>query len=216
MNKKKTKLSNIILPSKKINFFVVTTLLFGIISGSIFLIILNDADKNNAILQIQTFISNVNYNKINNGLALKNSLIINYIFVLLIWGLGLSIIGVILNIFLTYIKGFIIGFSVSSIFLTYKYKGILMAILYVFPHQVINIIVVSILTIYSIMFANNLLGIIINKKAKKNSMLKKYVIILIFCVIASFVSSILEVYLFPNILKVIISLYTKWSLLFIN
>ena len=59
MNKKKTKLSNIILPSKKINFFVVTTLLFGIISGSIFLIILNDADKNNAILQIQTFISNV-------------------------------------------------------------------------------------------------------------------------------------------------------------
>lgn len=209
MNKKKTKLSNIILPSKKINFFVVTTLLFGIISGSIFLIILNDADKNNAILQIQTFISNVNYNKINNGLALKNSLIINYIFVLLIWGLGLSIIGVILNIFLTYIKGFIIGFSVSSIFLTYKYKGILMAILYVFPHQVINIIVVSILTIYSIMFANNLLGIIINKKAKKNSMLKKYVIILIFCVIASFVSSILEVYLFPNILKVIISLYTK-------
>ena len=84
-----------------------------------------------------------------------------------------------------------------------------MAILYVFPHQVINIIVVSILTIYSIMFANNLLGIIINKKAKKNSMLKKYVIILIFCVIASFISSILEVYLFPNILKVIISLYTK-------
>lgn len=209
MNKKKTKLSNIILPSKKINFFVVTTLLFGIISGSIFLIILNDADKNNAILQIQTFISNVNYNKINNGLALKNSLIINYIFVLLIWGLGLSIIGVILNIFLTYIKGFIIGFSVSSIFLTYKYKGILMAILYIFPHQVINIIVVAVLTIYSIMFANNLLGIIINKKAKKNSMLKKYVIILIFCVIASFVSSILEVYLFPNILKVIISLYTK-------
>ena len=210
MNKKKTKLSNIILPSKKINYFVITILLFGIISGSIFLIVLNDTDKSNAILQIETFISNIDSNKIDNGLALKNSLIINYIFVGLIWGLGLSIIGVIFNIFLTYIKGFIIGFSISSIFLTYKYKGILMGLLYIFPHQIINIIVVCILTIYSIMFSHNLLTIIVSKNVKKNrSMLKKYVIILIFSVIASFISSILEIYMFPNLLKVIISLYTK-------
>ena len=210
MNKKKTKLSNIILPSKKINYFVITILLFGVISGSIFLIVLNDTDKSNAILQIETFISNIDSNKIDNGLALKNSLIINYIFVGLIWGLGLSIIGVIFNIFLTYIKGFIIGFSISSIFLTYKYKGILMGLLYIFPHQIINIIVVCILTIYSIMFSHNLLTIIVSKNVKKNrSMLKKYVIILIFSVIASFISSILEIYMFPNLLKVIISLYTK-------
>ncbi len=210
MNKKKTKLSNIILPSKKINYFLITILLFGIISGSIFLIVLNDTDKSNAILQIETFISNIDSNKIDNGLALKNSLIINYIFVGLIWGLGLSIIGVIFNIFLTYIKGFIIGFSISSIFLTYKYKGILMGLLYIFPHQIINIMVVCILTIYSIMFSHNLLTIIVSKNSKKNrSMLKKYVIILIFGVIASFISSILEVYMFPNLLKVIISLYTK-------
>lgn len=210
MNKKKTKLSNIILPSKKINYFVITILLFGVISGSIFLIVLNDTDKSNAILQIETFISNIDGNKIDNGLALKNSLIINYIFVGLIWGLGLSIIGVIFNIFLTYIKGFITGFSISSIFLTYKYKGILMGLLYIFPHQIINIIVVCILTIYSIMFSHNLLTIIVSKNVKKNrSMLKKYVIILIFSVIASFISSILEIYMFPNLLKVIISLYTK-------
>ena len=210
MNKKKTKLSNIILPSKKINYFVITILLFGVISGSIFLIVLNDTDKSNAILQIETFISNIYGNKIDNGLALKNSLIINYIFVGLIWGLGLSIIGVIFNIFLTYIKGFIIGFSISSIFLTYKYKGILMGLLYIFPHQIINIIVVCILTIYSIMFSHNLLTIIVSKNVKKNRlMLKKYVIILIFSVIASFISSILEIYMFPNLLKVIISLYTK-------
>lgn len=210
MNKKKTKLSNIILPSKKINYFLITILLFGIISGSIFLIVLNDTDKSNAILQIETFISNIDSNKIDNGLALKNSLIINYIFVGLIWGLGLSIIGVIFNIFLTYIKGFIIGFSISSIFLTYKYKGILMGLLYIFPHQIINIMVVCILTIYSIMFSHNLLTIIVSKNVKKNrSMLKKYVIILIFGVIASFISSILEIYMFPNLLKVIISLYTK-------
>lgn len=207
---KKTKLSDIILPSKKINYFVVTILLFGVISGSIFLVILDSGDKSGTVLQIQTFISNLSNNKVDGGLALRSSLIINYIFVGLIWGLGLSIIGIIFNIFLTYIKGFVVGFSVASIFATYNYKGILMALLYLFPHQILNVIVVCVLTIYSIMFSLNLLEIIVTKKVKKNyNMLKRYVVILLFSIIISFISSILEVYLFPNLLKIIIDLYVK-------
>ena len=163
MKKKKTKLSDIIIPNKKINYFVTTILIFGLISGSIFLLKLNEPDKKNTIIQIQSFIKNLNNNSINNGLALKNSLIINYTFIFLIWGLGLSIIGIIINIFLTYIKGFITGFTISSIFLTYKYKGLPMAILYIFPSQLLNIIIVCVLTIYSIMFSLNLLEIIIKK-----------------------------------------------------
>lgn len=210
MNMKKTKLSDIILPSKKINYFVVTILLFGVISGSIFLVILDSGDKSGTVLQIQTFISNLSNNKVDGGLALKSSLIINYIFVGLIWGLGLSIIGIIFNIFLTYIKGFVVGFSVASIFATYNYKGILMALLYLFPHQILNVIVVCVLTIYSIMFSLNLLEIIVTKKVKKNyNMLKRYVVILLFSIIISFISSLLEVYLFPNLLKIIIDLYVK-------
>lgn len=207
---KKTKLSDIILPSKKINYFVVTILLFGVISGSIFLVILDSGDKSGTVLQIQTFINNLSNNKVDGGLALRSSLIINYIFVGLIWGLGLSIIGIIFNIFLTYIKGFVVGFSVASIFATYNYKGILMALLYLFPHQILNVIVVCVLTIYSIMFSLNLLEIIVTKKVKKNyNMLKRYVVILLFSIIISFISSILEVYLFPNLLKIIIDLYVK-------
>lgn len=207
---KKTKLSDIILPSKKINCFVVTILLFGVISGSIFLVILDSGDKSGTVLQIQTFISNLSNNKVDGGLALRSSLIINYIFVGLIWGLGLSIIGIIFNIFLTYIKGFVVGFSVASIFATYNYKGILMALLYLFPHQILNVIVVCVLTIYSIMFSLNLLEIIVTKKVKKNyNMLKRYVVILLFSIIISFISSLLEVYLFPNLLKIIIDLYVK-------
>ena len=210
MNMKKTKLSDIILPSKKINYFVVTILLFGVISGSIFLVILDSGDKSGTVLQIQTFISNLSNNKVDGGLALRSSLIINYIFVGLIWGLGLSIIGIIFNIFLTYIKGFVVGFSVASIFVSYNYKGILMALLYLFPHQILNVIVVCVLTIYSIMFSLNLLEIIVTKKVKKNyNMLKRYVVILLFSIIISFISSLLEVYLFPNLLKIIIDLYVK-------
>ncbi len=207
--KKKTKLSELIFPNKKINYFVITILLLGVISGSIFLVVLNKTDKTNIVLKIISFMENINKGNINSGQAFKNSLIINYTFIILIWMLGLSIIGIIINIFLTYIKGFITGFSISSILLSYKYKGILASILYIFPSGILNIIVVASLTIYSIMFSHNLLKIIISKKNNNRLILKKYIIILIICIILSFISSILEVYLFPYLLKIIISLYIK-------
>ena len=137
---KKTKLIEIILPNKKINYFVITTLLLGVISGSIFLVTLNKVDKTNTITQIEIFISNINKGNINSVQALKNSLTINYIFIILIFILGLTIIGILFNIFLIYIKGFITGFSLSTILLTYKYKGILAAILYLFPYFLKTII----------------------------------------------------------------------------
>lgn len=206
-SKKQMKLRELILPNKKINFFVTTVLLLGIISGAIFLMMSNEADKTSVMTQIQTFFKNISGHAIDNGLALKNSLIINYIFVFGIWILGLSMVGILLNIFLTYIKGFLVGFSVASIFFTYGTKGILASILYIFFSQLLNIIVVIVLSIYSIMFAFNLLKIITSKKGNNRLMLKKYIVILMFCIIISFISSLFEVYVFPRILKFIISLY---------
>lgn len=208
MMKKGKKLKELILPHKKINFFVTTILILGVLSGSIFLMMSNDADKSSVIAQIQSFFTNISEGSIDNGLALRNSLIINYIFVGLIWILGLSMVGIIVTVFLTYIKGFLVGFSIASIILTYGYKGVLASVLYTFPSQIFNIVVVIVLTIYSIMFTHNLFRIIVSKKNMNNRlMLKKYFVILMFCVIVSFVSSVLEVYLFPNILKLIIGFY---------
>ena len=206
---KKTKLSNVIFPNKKINYFVITIVLLGVISGSIFLVTLNKTDKANTILQIENFISNINKGTINSGQALKNSLIINYTFIILIWILGLTMIGILINIFLTYIKGFIVGFSISAILATYKYKGLIASILYIFPSAIINLIVISTLTIYSIMFSYNLLQVITTKKTNKKIFLKKYAIILLFSIIISFISSVLEAYLFPYLLKLLIPLYIK-------
>lgn len=205
--KKKTKLRELVFPSKKINFFVATILILGVLSGSIFLMMSSEVDKNSVMTQIQTFFTNVSKGSIDNGLALKNSFIINYLFVFSIWVLGLSMIGILLNIFLTYIKGFLVGFSISSIFLTYGYKGFLAILLYTFPSQIFNVIVVVVLSIYSIMFAKNLFQIILSKKGNNRFMLKKYLFILMCGIIVSFVSSLLEVYVFPKLLKFVISFY---------
>lgn len=205
---KRTKLRELILPNQKINFFVITILILGVISGSIFLMMSSKTDQQSVIQQIQSFFLNLSKNQVDVGLAFRNSLIINYLFVGMIWIFGLSMIGVLLNIFLTYIKGFLVGFSVSAMFLTYRYKGILPAILYLFPSQFLNICIVVVLSIYSLMFARNLLGIVVSKKNRSNRlMMKKYVVILMFCIIGSFVSSLFEVYLFPTVLKWVISFY---------
>ncbi len=205
--KKGPKSRNLILPNKKINFFVTTILLLGILSGAMFLMMSNETDKTSVITQIQTFFKNISTSSIDNGLALKNSFIINYIFVGSIFLLGLSMIGIIINIFLTYLKGFLVGFSIASIILTYSVKGLLASILYALFSQLLNVIIVIILSIYSIMFSINLLKIITSKKGNNRLMLKKYLVILMFCIIVSFLSSLLEVYVFPSILKVMISIY---------
>ena len=205
--KKKMKLIDLILPNKSINFFVSTIMIFGIISGSIFLMMLSKSDKGLVIEQIHQFFQNVASDSINSGLALKNSLMINYLICFAIWILGFSMIGVIINVFITYLKGFLVGFSISSIFLTFGYKGIFAALVYSFPSQIIFIFVVCLLSIYSVMFSLQLLKIVFSKKGNQRLMLKKYFVILMIAVILIFVSSLLEVYFFPRILKMVVRFY---------
>lgn len=55
MNKKINNGLAIILPNKRINLFAIFILILGIISGSIFLIVLKDNDKNMIVEQFNTF-----------------------------------------------------------------------------------------------------------------------------------------------------------------
>ena len=66
------------------------------------------------------------------------------------------------------LKGFIIGFSLSSFFLVYKYKGLLAALIYVFPTSIINILVCLLLGVYSVLFTINLWKIIFLKEKDFN------------------------------------------------
>lgn len=209
MNKKFSNGLAIILPNKKTNLFVMFVIILGIISGSIFLMVINENDKSTVINQITTFMKNINDNNINNFNALKSAIIENLIFIILVWILGMSIIGVIFNIFFIYMKGFMIGFSISSFILTYKYKGIIASIIYAFPTSVINIIVALILGSYSIIFTINLWKVIFMKDKNYNTwrFFKKYLLILGITTILVMLSSVTESYLVPSIFKVIIKLF---------
>ena len=207
MMKKRTSVSEIILPYKKINIFVISVVVLGIISGSIFLMSLSKSDQDIVINQIKGFFEMIGEGSISHKLALRNSLIINYLFVVGIWVLGFSMIGILVNIFLVYLKGFLVGFSISALFLTFGYKGIIGALLYSMLFQIFNIIVIVVLVIYSIMFSYQLLKVAFSRRGHYSIKLKKYFVVFVCAIFVSFISSLAEVYLFPFILKIFIGLY---------
>ena len=209
MNKKLNSGLALILPNKKLNLFVIFIVVLGIISGSLFLMVLNENDKSEVINEISTFMANINTNNINNLNSFKNSLIEGMILIILSWILGMSIIGFIFNIFFIYMKSFTIGFSISSFILVYKYKGILSSLIYVIPSQLINILIILILGVYTLLFSKYLFKMIFLKDKTVNlgKFFKKYVLVFGICIILCVISSLCEAYLLPSLLKVIIKLF---------
>jgi len=209
MNKKLNSGLALILPNKKLNLFVIFIVVLGIISGSLFLMVLNENDKSEVINEISTFMANINTNNINNLNSFKNSLIEGMILIILSWILGMSIIGVIFNIFFIYMKSFTIGFSISSFILVYKYKGILSSLIYVIPSQLINILIILILGVYTLLFSKYLFKMIFIKDKTVNlgKFFKKYVLVFGICIILCVISALCEAYLLPSLLKVMIKLF---------
>lgn len=209
MNKKLNSGLALILPNKKVNLFVIFIVVLGIMSGSLFLMVLNENDKSEVINEIGTFMTNINTNNINNLNSLKNSLIEGMILIILSWILGMSIIGVIFNIFFIYMKSFTIGFSISSFILVYKYKGILSSLVYTVPSQLINILIILILGVYTLLFSKHLFKMIFLKDKTVNlgKFFKKYVLVFGICILLCLISSLCEAYLVPSLLKVMIKLF---------
>lgn len=210
MNVKINKIKDTILPNKKINYLVFGVMILGIICGSIFFTVIGNSDKTETLNLITNFFENVNNSSIDSGLAFKNSLITNGILVTFIFILGMSVIGLLINIFIVYVKSFIVGFSIASIVGKYGIKGILASFVYIFPHQIINIIVICIIGIYSIMFSIYLIKLIISKKKlNTKNVFKRYFIIYIFSILLTTISSLFEGYITPVFLKLIIGIYVN-------
>lgn len=211
MIKKYNRIKDIIFPNKKLNIFIISILFLGIITGAIFANIINLNDKTLVIDKIKLFIENINTNKIDSIIALKNSLTINTIYITLIWILGMTFIGFIITIILLFTKSFILGFSLASFILTYNHKGIILSTIYLIFGQLLNIFTIIILSIYSIMFGIKLFKIIIKKDNNQNTLkqFKNYTIIFIITIIISIISSLSESFLLPSLIKLIIKLFTK-------
>ena len=183
-------------------YFVFITIIFfiAIMSGSIFTLTLNDTDTN----IVSEFFSNYleNINKINYINSFVNSLISNIFVVMIIWLLSYSIVGLPIIILIFFYKSFIIGFSISGIIINYKIKGLLMAFLYIFPHQILFILALLYLLVFSVIMSINLFYAVFkheNIRFSSNNNL-----IIIFASIITLLCSIYDSFMLPLIMKFMI------------
>lgn len=205
LKKVKTKVTNKLAEQKKIYIFLIIVMLIGLILGIIYAVILNKSDHAIVTTSLDSFFTSIKNNDIDYKSALINSLIGNISFVTFIFLLGISIIGIPLIIFSLASSAFIFGFSLSSIIYTYHFNGILKAITYLFPHQLITLLMSLFLGFYALYFGIKLFkylfrGIDINLRSSMKRYLQVYITVLLIFILCSFI----EVFLSPALIKLVV------------
>ena len=207
MKKAMDKLFNNIKFDKKYVLFCLTLVMLGIITGSIFIVILNSADKTLVIEFIEDIIESLKNNSFDLVSTFKNTLFINYLIILIISIIGFTYFLVPINILILFYKSFIIGFSLSSFILAYKIKGLLISIIYIFPHLIINILIISLLTAFTLKLSIKMINCIIKKKeVNMRTYFNKYLYIIVLFVILITVTSLYESFICPFLLKLVVKI----------
>lgn len=207
MKKALDKLINNIKFDKKYVLFSLIIVILGIITGAIFIVILNSADKAIVVEYIESFIEHLrldNFKYIDN---LKNTLIINFSIIFIISLIGFTYFFFPINIIILFYKAFIIGFSISSFIFTYKLKGLVLSIIYIFPHLIINILLISILTAFTTKLSMNMINNIAKKKqVNMRNYTNKYLHVVFFFTILVLLTSLYESFASPFLLKLVIKI----------
>ena len=149
--------------SKKMYVFMLVILIIGIITGIVFVIMLDEATKEILFLNINEFLQNFSNTNINSGLmhlVILSSLLI----------LSIFLVGGPLLIFYMFYNGFSIGFVVSSITYIFGIKGMLYGSIYILISRLVYIIVLIIfnVNIFKIIKCN--IDSLVYKKSNKESL----------------------------------------------
>jgi len=188
---------------KKIYLVFISIILISIILGFFFYFIISDSNKELVINTQRNFFNNLD--NIRYLGSFLNSLINNFIYIFLIFILGLSVIGIIFIIGILILKSFILGFSISSIIGTFGFKGIIISFLYLFPHQILFLVILLLMSYYGCGFSIKLYKYIFRRGVINFRMLKdKYIKIFLICLACSFICSLYEVFIMPFLLKIFI------------
>lgn len=201
------KLLNNIRFEKKYVLFTLILVLLGILTGSLFIVILDKADKNIVVEYISSFVENIKNNNVNSLELLKNTLLTNYIIIIVFAIIGFSFFFFSINILILFYKSFVIGFTLSSFILTYSFKGLLLSVIYIFPHLIINILLFSLITAFTTQNSINMIKYIIKRQnINMGHYFNKYFSVLLVTFIILLFTGLYESYIMPTLLKLIVNI----------
>lgn len=190
--------------SKNLFIFLVSFSILSFIIGILFYFLVSSDDKSsiNSVV-INNFKIKSSYNYL---LILKNNLLSNTYNIFLIWVLGISVIGIIGVLFIYFCELFSLGFTTSAMFYTYKGRGILAFLCYIFPSKIIYVILLFLITYFAIKISYKVFILCFtNDDINIKLEIKKYFKVLLFVWILVVCVSILSVFVDPIFIK----LFTK-------
>lgn len=188
---------------KKITLFILLIFFIGLTIGSFYITILNESEKTLIIKKVASFFKLNSKIEFSDKLLLfKNSLFSNLIFFIILWFLGLSVIGIPITIIMLFFKGFVCGFSISSIIACYKLKGIIAVILYIFPSTIILSLFTIFLCDFSFKISLSILDNAMHKKSLNfNTFMGKYFFIFMIMILLSIICALFDGFISPHILN---------------
>ncbi len=187
---------------KRRYLFLLLISLIGMFIGIIYFFYLSKANKEIVFEQLRNVFKMIEENTIDYNSSLFNGICSNLITCFLVWVLGVSIVGIPFILLFLFYKAFVIGLSISSIISCYGIKGIFGAILYIFPHKILFLVVDILLVFYAVGFSVKLIKYLFFKiNINFKDVFHKYLKILGISCFSLIFLSIYECYIATFILK---------------
>ena len=186
---------------RKLLIILFLIMIISFIVGCLFISILSDNNQELVKDSINSYFDGVSKGSFTYLKSLYSMMTSNLILTIFTWIMGISIIGVLLVSLILIYKSFIVGFSFTSILYTYGFKGVFVAGIYIIP-EIINLFVTFLVVYYSISFSVLLFNNLFRKKEfNKRVVVTRYLKLLIITIGINIISSLISVFLIPNILR---------------
>lgn len=188
--------------TKKRLFKVLTILIIaGFIFGLLYIAIISKSNKELIKNTFNTLFLNIHNNSYNYTTSLINNIKSNVLLTLIVWILGISIIGIPCSIIYLFYKSFVLGFTCSSIIYVYGLKGIIPMFIFIFP-LLIDLLVILIVVFYAVQFSNRLYLYLFKRKTINMDVIaRKYTKLLIIMLLILLISSLFSSFLVPKLIK---------------
>lgn len=180
---------------------IIIIFILGILFGILFYFITNNNDKEIVFKGIEEYLDLINKGNLDNY-SLLNIFISKFILLNIIFISSFSIILFPLIHFVNFYKGLTLGFSFSILINIYKLKGILYSLVFLFPHELLFI--PFIILISSLMLKNTykLYNLFKNDKAIKiRTLYKRLLYIYLISFVITLLISLSELYINTYIIK---------------
>lgn len=149
--------------SKKLYLFMSIVLVIGIITGVVFVIMLDEATKEILFLNINNFLQSFDASNI--SILVQHLVILSTLLILSIFLIGGPLV-----IFFMFYNGFTIGFIISSITCIFGIKGILFGILYVIISKLVFVVLFIIFSVNLFKIVKCVIDYLVYKKRNKESL----------------------------------------------